>query len=332
MRIRIAGLLFIFCFSALSLAQVPRGVPRPSGATKMTLTIRVRLPNDQPISTAAQVQLLSGMGSAITETFTNADGRVEFNDISPGIYRIKVSGADIETTTSDAFDIGDNDRTHSEIVRVKPIPRAGSSAPRGRPTISSQQLNIPEKARNELEKGMDAFSKGDSKKAAAKMERAIEIFPRYAEAYNNLGVIRIKQGDKAAAKAAFEKAVQIDDHLAPGYVNLARLLVSNRESEAIAMLQKALTIDSDNLEGLAFQARVQFNKGEFKDALATINKIHGMPHEHFADVHLIAAEIYQKENRNAEAVAESESYLKEYPDSPRAPQVRQAMAQIKSRI
>jgi Tfp pilus assembly protein PilF len=330
MCIRMAGLLFILCSSTISFSQIPIGPP-PHPPNKVTLTIRVRLPNDQPISTAAQVQLLSGMGSAITETFTHADGRVEFNDISPGIYRIKVSGADIETTTSDAFDIGDNDRTHSEIVRVKPIQPAGSSAPTRPPTISSQQLNIPEKARNEMDKGMDAFSKGDSKKAAASMEKAIEIFPRYAQAYNNLGVILINQGDKTAAKAAFEKAVQIDDHFAPGYVNLARLLVSNRESEAITMLQKALTIDPDNLEGLALQARVQFNKRQFEEALATVNKVHAMPHENFADVHLIAAEIYQKQNRNAEAVAESESYLKEYPDSPRAPQVREAIAQIKTR-
>ena len=76
---------------------------------------------------------------------------------------------------------------------------------------------------------------------------------------------------------------------------------------------------------------MQFKRGEFQEALATINKVHAMPHEKFADVHLIAAEIYQKENRNAEALAESESYLKEYPDSPRALQVREAMAQIKSR-
>jgi tetratricopeptide (TPR) repeat protein len=152
-----------------------------------------------------------------------------------------------------------------------------------------------------------------------------------AQAYNNLGVILINQGDKTAAKAAFDKAVQIDDQFAPGYVNLARLLVSNHESEAIAVLQKALIIDPNNLEGLALQARVQFNKGEFEEALATVNKVHAMPHEHFADVHLIAAEIYQKQNRNAEAVAESETYLKEFPDSPRASQVRQAIAQIRSR-
>jgi Tfp pilus assembly protein PilF len=326
---RIAGLLFIFFFSTISFSQIPTGPP-PHPPNKLTLTVRIKLPNDQPIATAAQVQLISGMGSAISETFTHADGRVEFNDVAPGLYRLRVSGTDIETTTSDSFDIGDNDRTHSEIVYVNPT-RVGSAVAAGTPTISSQQLNIPEKARIEMEKGMDAFSKGDSKKAAANMEKAIAMFPKYARAYNNLGVIRVNQGDKTAAKAAFEKSVQLDDHFAPGFVNLARLIVSNNESEATTMLQKALAIDPSNLEGLALQARMQFTRGEFQEALATINKVHAMPHENFADVHLIAAEIYQKENRNAEALAESESYLKEYPDSPRALQVREAMAQIKSR-
>jgi Tfp pilus assembly protein PilF len=326
---RIAGLLSIFCLSTFSFSQIPSGPP-PHPPNKITLTVRVKLPNDQPIATAAQVRLVSGMGDAIAETFTHADGRVEFTDVASGLYRIKVSSPDIETTTSDSFDIGENDRTHSEIIHVKPI-RAGSSTPAGAPTISSQQLNIPEKARNELEKGMDAFSKGDSKKAAAHMEKAIQIFPKYAQAYNNLGVIRINQEDKTAAKAAFEKSVEIDDHFAPGFVNLARLLVSSKESEAVTMLQKGLAIDPNNLEGLALQSRIQLKQSKFDEALATINKVHAMPHENFADVHLIAAEIYQKQNRNAEALAESETYLKEYPDSPRAAQVRQAMAQIRSR-
>jgi Tfp pilus assembly protein PilF len=328
MRLQIV-IFFLLSCSSFVFAQIPPTPPRP-GTSKMTLNVRVKFPDDRPISTSAEVQILSASGLAVTENFTHADGRVEFNDMTPGIYRIRVSGAGIETTLSEVFDIGDYDRTHSEIIHVKPVVSGGAVAS-GVPTVSSQQLNVPEKARNELDKGMEAFAKGDDTEAAARMEKAINIFPRYAQAYNNLGVIRVKQNDRASAQVAFEKSVEIDDHFVPGYVNLARLLVSAREADASNLLQKALAIDPNNLEALSLLARFQFNKGRFAEALATVNRVHSIPHEHFADVNLIAAEIYQKANRNAEAIVESELYLQEYPDSPRAPQVREAVAQIKSR-
>ena len=201
----------------------------------------------------------------------------------------------------------------------------------GVPTVSSEELGVPPRARDEMGKGMDAFSKGDVNSATAHIQKAIEIFPRYASAYYNLGVIYVGQGDKAAAEKQFEKSVEVNEHFVPGYLSLARLRFSSREAEALSLLQKALTIDPNNVEGLALLARIQFDKNDFDSALATVKMAHALPHDHFAEIHLIAAEIYQKQSRNAEAIAESELYLKEYPDSPRAQQVRNAMQQIQSR-
>ena len=125
--------------------------------------------------------------------------------------------------------------------------------------------------------------------------------------------------------------MEVDAHFVPGFIILARMKTAAQNTEAMGLLDKALAIDPNNLEALALLARLQFDRGDFDSALATVQKVHAQPHDHFAEVHLIAAEIYQKRNRNAEAIAESEMYLKEFPDSPHAPQVRAAMEQIKAR-
>ena len=49
------------------------------------------------------------------------------------------------------------------------------------------------------------------------------MYPAYAGAYNNLGVIYFALGDDTRAQEALQKAISVNDHFAPAYVNLARL-------------------------------------------------------------------------------------------------------------
>jgi len=76
----------------------------------------------------------------------------------------------------------------------------------------------------------------------------------------------------------------------------------------------------------------QLLSGEYDKAIATARKVHSMPHEHLAQVHLICGDALQHQGKNAEALAEYELYLKEYPDSPQVAQVRAAMAQLQARV
>lgn len=314
--------------ASITAAQVTQGAPRPNTNPRVTLTVRVRLPNDRPVPIPAEVQVISSFGISLAETFTRDDGRAEIAEIPPGTYRIRVSGSGLESVTSDPFDIGDNDRTHFEAVTVRLISEGTSG---GAPTVSSQEFSIPQTARDQMEKGMDSFSRGNMQDATAQIQKAIQIFPGYALAYNNLGVVFISQGDKTSAEKAFQKSIEVDDHFVPGYINLARISASARGADAMSFLQKALSIDPNNLDALALLARLQFNQGDFASSLGTVQRVHSLPHEHYADVHLISAEIYQKQNRNPEAIAESELYLKEYPGSPRAQQVRSAIEVIRAR-
>lgn len=318
--------LALICGSLAVYGQVSPNPPRPPN--RITLTVRVKRPDGRALQIPAAVEVISSFGVSLAENFTHDDGLVEFLDIPSGTYRLRVSGAGLETVTGEPFDIGDNDRTHFESVAARFAPDASSS---GSPTVSSQDFAVPAKARDEMEKGMDAFAKGDAKNAGLHIEQAIQIYPRYALAYYNLGVVLGSQGDRPAAEAAFQKSVEADTHFVPGFIILARMKSATENVQAMGLLEKALAIDPNNLDALALLARLQFNRGDFDAALATVQKVHAQPHEHFADVHLIAAEIYQKRNRNAEALAESEMYLKESPDSPRAAQVRAAMEQIKAR-
>ena len=68
--------------------------------------------------------------------------------------------------------------------------------------------------------GLELFRTGDAAGAVRELERSVAIDPAYAEAWNDLGVIRRRQGDLAGALRCFEKSVAAK----PDYV--AALLIS----------------------------------------------------------------------------------------------------------
>ncbi|MBM3776711.1 MAG: tetratricopeptide repeat protein [Acidimicrobiia bacterium] len=67
-------------------------------------------------------------------------------------------------------------------------------------------------ARRQVEFGLEAAAHGLWHEAVYRWERAVEIDPTYAEAYNDLAVAYEHAGELDKARAAYEKALE----LAPG--------------------------------------------------------------------------------------------------------------------
>jgi tetratricopeptide (TPR) repeat protein len=193
-------------------------------------------------------------------------------------------------------------------------------------------LKIPEKAQKEFDKGMDAFAAGDNKKAEESFNKAIEEYPKYANAYSNLGVLYIKLGQQAKAKETFTKAVTVDSKFVPGYVNLARLSFSAHSyPETENTLNTALAISPDNLDALAMLATTEYMNKENDKALANVRHIHSLPgHEPFSGVHLLAAQILMEENERDQAIDQYIAFLQESPNDLRVPEVRKTLAQMKN--
>jgi Flp pilus assembly protein TadD len=58
--------------------------------------------------------------------------------------------------------------------------------------------------------GINVAQRGLWREAIYRWERAVEIDPSYAEAFNNLGVAYEHEGDFEKARQAYEKAVALD--------------------------------------------------------------------------------------------------------------------------
>jgi len=88
------------------------------------------------------------------------------------------------------------------------------------------------------------YMEEDYKKSELYFRRAIELDPKFPNAYNNLGIVlsSTNRGDEAIK--SFKKAIELDPNYANAYNNLGWLYANNGEFDnAIKMLEKAISVN-----------------------------------------------------------------------------------------
>jgi Flp pilus assembly protein TadD len=91
------------------------------------------------------------------------------------------------------------------------------------------------------------FLRNHADEALSLVGRALELDPKYADAYNLLGAIRGTAGDVAAAREAFRASLRLDPRDAVTYVNLAQLeMAAGRRDAAADLFAEALSLDPNS--------------------------------------------------------------------------------------
>lgn len=299
-------------------------VPMPS------IEVRVVAENEQPIAEHTRVQLLRPDGVVpVAETFSS-DGMAQFPNVPAGCYILRVTGSTIAETRTERFEVPAIAATTVQFVHVKSIAAAGPAGAGGKPgTVSAYDLNIPKKAHEEFTKAAEFMQQTDWKQASARFDKAVSIYPQYASAYNNLGVVSMKLSDKVKAKASFQKAIDLNESTGSAYLNLGRLYLMERNfDEAGRLMSKSLALAGNNPEALTILSDCELATGHYPEAIAHARRVHALPHKRLAVAHLIAAAAYEKQADAKEAAAEYEQFLKEDPQSPRAASARKALQRM----
>jgi len=296
------------------------------------LSVSVRTSDERSIDAPFQVEVHSARGLLATVHIFGSEP-AQFRVQNGKTYRVRVVGNGFEAVTTAYFEINPLEMIHTETVHVKPTKEKpnGESIP-GSPSISVSEMNIPKQAKAEMNKGLEAYSKGDMERAAAHFEKAIAEYPRYARAYDKLGAIAMKSSERAKARELFGKSMRADDAFLPAYVDLARMDLQDRDyAGSEALLAKALTLNPSMVEATALIATTEFANKEYDKALADVQRTHGLPnHEQFAEVHIMAGKVLALQNHRGAAMEQFQLFLIEKPDSPQGESVRKAIAEIEA--
>ncbi len=123
--------------------------------------------------------------------------------------------------------------------------------------------------------GLALYERGDLRRAAQVLERALELNAHYARTWNNLGLVYEAMAQYGRAESAYQQAIDIEAERAGFRANMGRLYLGlGRYGEAIQVLSAALEMNPHSVEarislGLAHQraGRVQEAIGEYERAL-----------------------------------------------------------------
>lgn len=296
------------------------------------VNIRIVLSNDRNAGPFLLVKLMDGSSDAVVATtYTNDIGAAEFAGVPVGMYHVQVSGDGIETTNSDTFEVDNRKISQAQYVTVRKRDDSGPKPVSGHSTIvSATDLNVPDKARKELDKANEEMALQNWKKAKEHLDKAIALAPQYVTAHNNLAVLYAKTNDLPNEEEALKKAISLDAHFAPALLNYGKLCLRQKNfPQAEALLQKAITADPNDTEILLLLANAEYMNRHFEAAITSAHQAHSSQ-EHPAFVHYIAARAYQQLNQQQQAVNEFQAFLKEEPKGPRADYVRNDMAKIQS--
>lgn len=174
--------------------------------------------------------------------------------------------------------------------------------------VSARELLIPAKAIKEFKRGRKAYLANDFKKSAEHFEKAVQMYPDFAEAHYTLGCSYLMDGAPEKSLSEFERAIALDPKEIDAYNNLSLALVLlKRYPDSEAAARRALEIDpryvtSLSLLGNALAAQQHYTQEAVDLLRQSRNEI--------PDDRLALAKVLLGRGELDPAVAELREYLK----------------------
>lgn len=101
-------------------------------------------------------------------------------------------------------------------------------------TVSATTAAAPDAARKDLEKGRDLEKKGEWDDAQKLFQKAIELYPKFAVAWFELGCVQFHKNDDDGARHSFAQALAADPRYVSPYQGLAQMAAQARQWQELS--------------------------------------------------------------------------------------------------
>jgi Flp pilus assembly protein TadD len=282
----------------------------------------------EEVSTAVHVRLYGAESPFSAFTTSNSHGKFRFKGLEPGTYVVSAfvrrhgeARRTVVVTPSLADDKG--------VVRVSvPLPPPVSSVDRARrrSTVSVSQLSIPDSARQKYMESQKALSRRDVEGAITRLNEALQLAPKYGEAWNSLGVIYYQTRDYQQAERCFRKAVEIAPEDWTPAVNLGGVLLNlQKPEEALEFNQYAAKARPNDALANSQLGINYYRLGQVDKAETYLLSAERLDPSHFSHPQLMLAEIYAKRGDRAATVRELQDFVTRFPDNPVSAELRKKL-------
>jgi Tfp pilus assembly protein PilF len=195
---------------------------------------------------------------------------------------------------------------------------------------SATSLNAPKNARKAYEKG-HAVKTSKLPEAQQHLEKAVQLYPRYAAAWLDLGQVYAQQEQFDKARNAYTQARRADDRLVPAYIGLAWLAVRESKWQEAAELT-AIATQMDGLDfpvAFFYNALANYRLGNLEQAEKSARKTEAMGAQRtFPQVSLLLGNILVSKQNYGGAANEFKAYLNVAPTAANAAEVRKRLVKL----
>jgi tetratricopeptide (TPR) repeat protein len=198
-------------------------------------------------------------------------------------------------------------------------------------SISVTSMLAPKDAKKAYEHGLQSLLKNKPNDAAKDFEKAVAIYPKYADAWVNLGKVRLEQKAVEPARSALLKAMEADPKLVAPYIELGLLAAKDANwQESAKYLDRAVALDPvDFPQAWYADAVANYNLKQYDAAeksareAVKLDPRHANPRSDY----LLGLVLAEKKDYTG-AAAELTAYVKLAPNAPDLAQVKDQLGEI----
>jgi len=201
-------------------------------------------------------------------------------------------------------------------------------------TVSILSLQAPKAARKSYAKAMSLAAEERQVEALTNFQTALNVYPKYADAWLGAGKAQWELGHAADARAAFEKALELDSKLVGPWQELGFLACAQSKwEEALHYLEQAVRLDPVGSPApWYFEAIANYNLGRYDAAERGVRtELRLDQGKNPQGVYLLGLVLIAREDFRGGAKA-LESYLALAPTSPDAPAARRELSRLQQKI
>jgi tetratricopeptide (TPR) repeat protein len=198
-------------------------------------------------------------------------------------------------------------------------------------TVSAVSLAAPEKAKRAFQKGQEQERKGKWDAAAQCFKKAIQVYPRYALAWMELGRSQVQVNDLTGARQSFIRATNEDSRFIEAYMARARLaLMQNQWSDVLDATDRILEILPDSSANFwLLNAAAHYNLGDLKDSeTSALRGLHLDRRHQFPQLEYLYGLLLARRQDYKTAAEHIQVYLKLAPHASDAPVAERRMTEF----
>lgn len=196
--------------------------------------------------------------------------------------------------------------------------------------VTFTSLEAPKEAVKEVEKARELLASRKFEQAAGHLRKATDLYPRYAEAFNELGLALQQQDRLSDAQKAFEQAISIDPGWVTPYLNLGSLeMATSQAPQLVETSSKLLTLDPGLPRAHFLHAAAMLSEGKLEAAEKSALRAEQGDHADIPQLHLVLARIYLNKGEAPAYANQLRLYLKENPKAPNAGEIRAELEKLK---